>query len=205
MICSHKLLLFLLYSHFSCISAVTRGYVVGKHTYPWMAYIVDINLGFCGGFLIHPRYILTAAHCIQCKTVDEVGVILGRHDLQNKSLLEIDDILYLSSIKIHPEYNASINLMDENTCDKETTWERIKNYPDIALLQLEKKVEIGPTINTISLPPNPSSLYEGHTMIVSGWGKTGEGNNLTSQKLLATNTKVYPNKECKKIYEFLKR
>ena len=66
-------------------------------------------------------------------------------------------------------------------------------------------MNFGPKLNAICLPSNPSSLYEGETMIIAGWGGTEELT--TSDKLLEASVEVIPNAECKEWngYDFLKR
>ena len=45
-------------------------------SYPWMVFLYnfgDINNSFCGGILISDLQLLSAAHCFEGKTIDEVG------------------------------------------------------------------------------------------------------------------------------------
>ena len=66
-------------------------------------------------------------------------------------------------------------------------------------------MKFGPSINAICLPTSPYRLYEDETMVIAGWGVTD--NNKISNKLMETNVKVNPNKNCKTWggYNFLKR
>ena len=115
--------------------------------------------------------------------MNDVAVILGEHDLHFKYIAMRDDLLFLSSIIIYPEWQVTNEGIDTN-------------HPDIALLRLENAVVLGPTIQTVCLPNSyaENRFYGGETMIVAGWGS--QGNNKISTKLLEATTNVYPNEEC---------
>ena len=128
---------------------------------------------------------ITAAHCVDCRTKEDTAVIFGT----NKPFESIrkEEFKFLSNIFVHPDYKRGVKL-------------ELKNSPDIALIELEQEVEFGPTINAICLPSRPCDRYEKKTMLVAGWGLIGQkpnGDPEISEQLMKTRVKVLSNQECR--------
>ena len=51
-----------------------------KGKFPWQVAIYRKNLFSCGGSLISPTLIITAAHCLNDKNPANYYVVLGEHD-----------------------------------------------------------------------------------------------------------------------------
>lgn len=135
--------------------------------YPWRVALVHrddsretpISLlegQFCGGTLIHPRWVLTAAHCVfdnsyywgNLLSNTAIDVVLGAHNLRT----DVGERVHVNRIIPHTDYNASA----------------INN--DIALLELERAVEYP----TVGLVGSHAVIPEGTLATAIGWGNTSD-------------------------------
>ncbi len=93
--------------------------IVGGHeaeigAWPWQAALIDASAPdaargqFCGGTLIAPTWVLTAAHCVEGESAAGVEVVLGRHRLSSAG----GERLAIDTILIHPAYRSYLSGSD---------------------------------------------------------------------------------------------
>ncbi|NXE99930.1 CATG protein, partial [Menura novaehollandiae] len=142
---------------------IIGGRNVPAHSRPYMAYLQIQNQAACytcGGFLIGPDAVLSAAHCVDKKGTVKITVTLGAHDITKKESSQ--QKFHVGQWVIHPKYS---NHTLEN---------------DIVLLKLKPKAKITKYVQNISLPRSNERVRPGTECNVSGWGWTSKTGNKTN-------------------------
>ena len=127
------------------------GGVDNSETYPWM---VSIARGshFCGGVLIAKDWVLTAAHCLDDKTAEELTLYIG---LENLTQLSSGDMRKAEWFLIHPDYNDKLF------------------YSDLAIIKLAQSSTQTP-IDILSRQ-DTLALQQNEQLRILGWGVTDTG------------------------------
>ena len=133
-------------------SRIVGGSEVEPHSIPWQVHLGDVK---CGGTIICPRFVMTAAHCFEHKAAKEVYV--GLHNVEDD--LTEDRMHEVKNIHKHPKYEV----MPAGV-----------NY-DFAILELMHPINMSSDAKAIFLPNGKEKYNDDSLFLTSGWGRTSFG------------------------------
>jgi trypsin len=124
--------------------AVVGGTAVPEGGHPYLAALLDGGSQICGGSVIAPRWVLTAAHCAPDGNAAGLSVGVGNLDWTKATRIAVDQVI------VHPAY-------DDGT-----------SANDVALLHLGADAGVTP----IRVPGDAADRFEvtGTPVVVAGWG-----------------------------------
>lgn len=134
------------------IPYITGGNATTIDQVPWQVRLVIAEQYLCGGSLLHQRWVLTAAHCVDGFTAPDVLVHAG---LSRMSEMTRTNAISARRVIVHPAYDAEGSMAN-----------------DLALVELSAPTSVGATI---ALYRSASGPQAGTPAVVSGWGDTFAG------------------------------
>ncbi|XP_054840010.1 urokinase-type plasminogen activator [Eublepharis macularius] len=161
---------------------------------PWIATIFQYmkrsayNMFLCGGSLIDPCWVATAAHCFKGRSLDptQFTVILGKTSLTTDE--ESEQKFKVERVILHEEFLEEAPNFDN----------------DIALLKIRSSsgqcAEESNVAKTICLPPENLVLNDNFRCEVSGYGKANSSDILYARILKSTNVNLISQSLCREEY-----
>lgn len=136
---------------------IISGYNAAPNSWPWMAQINYLGGHHCGGALVSPQWIVTAAHCVnhakKPQNYRDFRITLGEHRRSTREGYE--QVFDVANIVVHPHYNKP----------------SIVNN-DIALIRLNRPAVLNEQVSLICLPNQGYNIPARKRCYATGWGLT---------------------------------
>ncbi|XP_057363298.1 ovochymase-2 isoform X2 [Manis pentadactyla] len=165
------------WSYFNLLSRIVGGSQVEKGSYPWQLSLKRREKHICGGTIISPQWVITAAHCVANRNPASVlNVTAGEHDLSRTEPGE--QVLTTDTIIIHPYFSTK----------------KPMDY-DIALLKMAGTFHFGQSVGPVCLPEPGEQFEAGFICTTAGWGRLAE-DGMLPQVLQQVNLPILTQEEC---------
>uniref|UniRef100_A0A3Q3FFL3 Ovochymase 1 n=1 Tax=Labrus bergylta TaxID=56723 RepID=A0A3Q3FFL3_9LABR len=149
------------------------------HSWPWQVSLTFSSMPACGGAIIGPLWVVSAAHCFKRYNKAAFWTVLaGKHDLDNREEPG-QQMVGVAMIISHHGYNPKTK-----ECD-------------LALVKLQQPLVFNSLVRPIDVWNSP--LTPNRKCTITGWGSTRE-NGPRVNRLQEVNVTILPTDVCNRLY-----
>ncbi|KAH8418661.1 hypothetical protein KR222_009240, partial [Zaprionus bogoriensis] len=150
---------------------IVGGYETSIDDHPYQVSLQRSGSHFCGGSIYSHDIVITAAHCLQSITADQLKVRVGTTYWRSGG-----SVHSVRAFRNHEGYNSRTMVND------------------IAIIRIESSLSFRSNIRAIGIAD--SNPRNGAEAVVSGWGTTSSGSSSIPDHLLAVNLRIVDREEC---------
>ncbi|XP_046459628.1 trypsin-like [Daphnia pulex] len=168
------------------VAAIVGGSEAIPNSWPFIAglRIAGRSSVFCGGSIISPTRILTAAHCVEKMSAFNISTMTVNLGMHNQTGNDADHTRRVSRVVYHIAYNANTN------------------QNDVAVLTIDPPIVYSAAVSPVCLPRASSAVdqFAGKDAAIMGWGRENENDTIPPDVLKQATVQIIPNADCKTQY-----